>query len=106
MFKTRQKGHAGPSRGKKPQAASRAKTRAQAMKFDELNNISGQNRLKFKRQAPSRLHCTQAVAQGRNLALGPPARASSLLKLSPVASFTGGAFCEILAKMAKFRDKF
>ncbi len=75
------------------------------MKFDELNNISGQNRLKFKRQAPSRLNCTQAVAQGRNLALG-PARASSLLKLGPTASFTGGAFYEILAKMAKFRDKF
>ena len=75
------------------------------MKFDELNNISEQNRLKFKRQAPSHLNCTQAVAQGRNLALG-PARASSLLKLSLAASFAGGAFCEILAKRAKFRDKF
>ena len=28
MFKTRQKGHAGPSKGKKPQAASRAELEA------------------------------------------------------------------------------
>ena len=51
-----------------------------------------------------KLHAS--IGAGSQFGFSPPARASSLLKLSPVASFTGGVFYEILAQMAKFRDKF